>query len=142
MIPEQPQHPRLGEQRDGFDAFFGPPIDGSIVAGPDHLRVSYRYAWPSDKSELRVVFDRKTGAAIAAEVVEGAPGPIDVGEPLTPVDEESAQNDAESFLPRTGGETESVILPPALSFPRTIWSLQRGCPIVATAVRPGCGPPQ
>jgi hypothetical protein len=122
---EEPEHPKLGAHRAEFDAFFGPPLDEQALAKQNHLLLSYRYAWPSPESELRVVFDRSTGAAVAVEVVEGAPGPIEIGEPLTPVDEESARNDADAFLPLTGGETERVILPPALQFPRTIWALRR-----------------
>jgi hypothetical protein len=123
------QHPRLGDEQAIFDAFFGEPSERRPLDDGRTARLSYLDDWPNERTELRAVVD-PTGHVRVLELIEGVPGPADIGDLVGPVDEEAARNDADAFLPAVdGGPAEVTILPApeslAAPFPRTIWALQR-----------------
>jgi hypothetical protein len=123
------QHPRLGDEQANFDAFFGEPSGRWLLDDGRNTRLSYPYDWPNERTELRVLVD-PTGHVRALELIEGAPGPADIGDLVGPVDEEAARNDADAFLPAVDGGPVHVTIHPAPEslanpFPRTIWALQR-----------------
>jgi hypothetical protein len=123
------QHPRLGDQQASFDALFGEPSERRSLDDGRNAHLSYPYDWPNARTKLRAVVDAM-GHVRALELIEGAPGPADIGDLIGPVDEAAARNDADAFLPAVdGGPVEVTILPAPASlaapFPRTIWALQR-----------------